>query len=313
MNQSNQLNQLIQSNNSDQASRLVLGTAQLGMNYGIANQTGKPDVGQAMEIVEKAWDYGIREYDTAQGYGESEKALGNAVRSLGLSSEVRVMTKLDPDLDHLDKTALEQAVKGSLTRLNVPILYGLMLHREEYLELWGRGLGDTLKGFITKGLTKHIGVSVYSPDKALLALKSDGIDMVQLPSNIFDRRFERFGVFEHAKRRGKQIYVRSVFLQGLALMSVEELQGYMQFVSPVLKRLDELCWDSGLTRQGLALCYARYAYPYSKILFGVEMPEQLDENMAYWNESLPVTVVDHVREVFDNVDERILNPIFWNK
>ena len=307
------MNQLIQSNNSDQASRLVLGTAQLGMNYGIANQTGKPDVGQATEIVEKAWKYGIREYDTAQGYGESENVLGNALRSLSLSSEVRVLTKLDPDLDHLDKAALEQAVRGSLTRLDVPILYGLMLHREESLELWERGLGDTLKGFITKGLTKHIGISVYSPDKALLALESDGIDMVQLPSNIFDRRFERGEVFEDAKRKKKQIYVRSIFLQGLVLMSVEELPEHMRFATPFLKRLDKFCRDSGLTQQGLALGYARYAYPYSKILFGVETPEQVEENVVYWNESLPVDVVDHVREVFDNVDEQILNPVFWNK
>jgi len=136
---------------------------------------------------------------------------------------------------------------------------------------------------------------------------------VQLPSNIFDRRFERAGVFEDAKRKKKQIYIRSIFLQGLALMSVKELPRDMQFAAPVLKRLDKLCRDSGLTRQSLALGYAKRAYPYSKILFGVETPEQVEENVAYWNGNLPVAAVDHVREVFDNVDERILNPVFWSK
>lgn len=292
---------------------LVLGTAQLGMPYGIANINGQPDSGLVKTIVKTAWENHIRVYDTAQGYGESEKALGNAIKSLGLSSEVRIVTKLDPNLNHLDKAALEQAVKGSLTRLDVPILYGLMLHREEFLELWESGLGDTLRGFVSKGLAEHIGVSVYSPDKALLALNIDGISIVQLPSNIFDRRFEHAGVFEYAKRKRKQIYVRSVFLQGLALMSVEELPKHMRFAAPVLVMLDELCSESGLTRQGLALGYARYAYPYSKILFGVETPEQLKENIAYWNEELPVYIIDHVRKVFTNVEERILNPALWNK
>ena len=292
---------------------LVLGTAQLGMPYGIANINGQPDSSLAKTILKTAWENHIRVYDTAQGYGESEKSLGNAIKSLGLSSEVKIVTKLNPSLNHLDKTALEQAVKGSLTRLDVPILYGLMLHREEFLELWECGLGDTLRGFVSKGLTKHIGVSVYSPDKALLALNMDGISIVQLPSNIFDRRFEHAGVFEYAKKKRKQIYVRSVFIQGLALMSVEELPKHMQFAAPVLKMLDELCSDSGITRQGLALGYAKYAYPNSKILFGVETPDQLEENIVYWNENLPVAVIDHVKEVFNNVEERILNPALWNK
>ena len=292
---------------------LVLGTAQLGMPYGIANINGQPDAGMVKIIVKTAWENHIRVYDTAQSYGESEKALGSAIKSLGLSSGVRIVTKLDPNLNHLDKTALEQSVKESLIRLDVPILYGLMLHREELLELWERGLGDTLRGFVSKGLTKYIGVSVYSPDKAMLALNIDGISMIQLPSNIFDRRFEHAGIFEDAKRIEKQIYVRSVFLQGLALMGVEELPKHIQFAAPVLEMLDEICSETGLTRQGLALGYARYAYPNSKILFGVETPEQIEENIAYWNEELPVQVIEHVKKVFNNVEERILNPALWNK
>ena len=292
---------------------LVLGTAQLGMPYGIANKNGQPDSDLAKTIVKTAWENHIRVYDTAQGYGVSERALGNAIKSLGLSSEVRIVTKLDPNINHLDKAALEQAVKGSLTRLDVPILYGLMLHREEFLELWESGLGETLRGFVSQGLTEYIGVSVYSPDKALLALNIDGISIVQLPSNIFDRRFEHAGVFEYAKKKRKQIYVRSVFLQGLAVMSVEELPKHIQFAAPVLKKLDKLCSDLGLTRQGLALGYARHAYPYSKVLIGVETPEQLEENIAYWNEELPVYVIHHVQKVFTNVEERILNPALWNK
>ena len=56
--------------------RLVLGTAQLGMNYGIANQTGKPELATARNIVRTAWEGGIRCFDTAQGYGDSERILG---------------------------------------------------------------------------------------------------------------------------------------------------------------------------------------------------------------------------------------------
>ena len=57
-------------------SRFVLGTAQLGMKYGICNSHGQPDEQECLSIVETAWNSGIRFFDTAQAYQESEKVLG---------------------------------------------------------------------------------------------------------------------------------------------------------------------------------------------------------------------------------------------
>lgn len=45
-------------------SRLILGTAQLGLNYGLANKSGKPDKLMAFEILNKALEYGIDAFDT---------------------------------------------------------------------------------------------------------------------------------------------------------------------------------------------------------------------------------------------------------
>ena len=56
--------------------RLVLGTAQLGMDYGIANTQGRPAFEEAVELVRCYWERGVREFDTAQDYGDSEKILG---------------------------------------------------------------------------------------------------------------------------------------------------------------------------------------------------------------------------------------------
>lgn len=64
--------------------RLVLGTAQLGMSYGIANKTGLPDLATATAIVQTAWESGICEFDTAQAYGKSEQVLSQALSELGV-------------------------------------------------------------------------------------------------------------------------------------------------------------------------------------------------------------------------------------
>jgi len=42
---------------------------------------------------------------------------------------------------------------------------------------------------------------VAPPEKALEALEKDGIDFIQIPGNVLDRRFEKACVFESAKEK----------------------------------------------------------------------------------------------------------------
>lgn len=291
--------------------RLILGTAQLGSIYGIANKTGQPDQATAEAIIHTAWENGICEFDTAQGYGTSEQVLGRALHELGIASKAHVISKFHPDLNHMDKSAMSNALDESIKRLRVPNLKGMMLHREELLSLWDKGLAEILHGFVLSGKVKYIGASVYSPDKARQALNTDGIDMVQLPSNVLDRRFENAGVFRLADERKKKIYIRSVFLQGLLLMDAEEIPENMDFVKPVLNKLDEISSDFGLTRRELALGYVKTQMPDSNVIFGADMPEHVSENVSSWKKSMPVSLVSKLKEAFDSVEEKILNPVLW--
>ena len=51
---------------------MILGTVELGLDYGINNSEGKPSKMQAFELLDTAWNGGIRELDTAAAYGDSE-------------------------------------------------------------------------------------------------------------------------------------------------------------------------------------------------------------------------------------------------
>ena len=292
---------------------IVLGTAQFGSAYGIANKTGWPGQATATAIVQEAWGNGIREFDTAQGYGTSEEVLGKALKELGLTKDVLVISKFNPALDHLSAVAMSDALNESLSRLGVPYLFGMMLHKEEILSLWDKGLVEILHELVLSGRIKHIGVSVYSPDKAIQALNTEGVDMVQLPTNILDRRFEKAGVFQLADKMGKKIYIRSVFLQGLILMNPEEIPEKMAYARPVIDKLRSLSADEGLSRQELALGYIRAEMPNAGIVFGADTPEQVRENRACRERTLPASLVPVIKETFNDVDERILNPCLWPK
>lgn len=292
-------------------SRLVLGTAQLGMPYGIANSTGQPDLNQAGDIVKIAWESGIRQFDTAEAYGQSESILGRVLQELGLTSQAKIITKPDPSLDHLDRHTLQRAVERSLNHLKVPALHCLMLHGEALLGLLDKGLKEILLAVVQSGKANYIGVSVYSPGKALQAIESDVIDFIQLPTNILDRRFEKAGVFELAQGKKKIIYIRSVFLQGLLTLQESNIPANLQFARPVISKLEHLARELGMKRQEMALCYVKMKWRHAHVVFGAETSEQVRDNAGAWMAEPPDSFLDRVNEAFDSVDERILNPPSW--
>lgn len=289
----------------------MLGTVQFGLLYGVANKTGQPDQARVTEIIRTAWENGIREFDTAQDYGGSEKMLGTAFSQLSISHEAQVISKINPELNHCDPQIMSEALNRSLERLGVSSLYGLMLHKEDLLSQLPNGLGEILHSFVKSGKIKKVGVSVYSPKRALEALLINGFDMVQLPANILDSRFEKQRVFELAEKAGRQIYIRSVFLQGLILMDPNELSGQMSFAKPVLEKIKSLAQQLNVTKHELALGYLKERFPTAKLVIGVETPEQLEENLGSWGRKPARNLLPLVSQYFDQVDEKILNPTLW--
>lgn len=294
-------------------SRLVLGTAQFGTPYGIANKTGQPDQQTVTTIIARAWEEGVHEFDTGQAYGESEKNLGVALKSLGVAGEARVTSKLHPEVDHWDSAEVRRCIQKTISHLGTPKLYALMLHREALLDDWNHGLSTTLHSLAEEGLVQYFGVSVYRPQRALQALETDGITLLQVPANLLDRRFEQKGVFAKRQKSGKQIYLRSVFLQGLLLMSVGDIPGSLKFARPVIERVINLSRNTGFSVKQLALGFVKSAYPVHKVIFGCETIQQLEDNLNLWRQEIPEEIVDRIRKEFQNISETILNPVFWNQ
>jgi aryl-alcohol dehydrogenase-like predicted oxidoreductase len=294
-------------------SRLVLGTAQIGMPYGIANKIGQPAASDVKAIILTACEHGIKEFDTAQAYAKSEEILGKALNEIGISKNVKIITKLDPKLNHRSKEILSRALNQSLKRLKVPRLFGLMLHKEEHLDLINQGLGDILSNFIEDGRVEHIGISTYSPANALKALDTGGIDIVQVPANLLDHRFVRANVFDTAVRLRKQIYIRSAFLQGLIMLDEKSLPSKMHYAKPILDKLEGLSSLFNMEKNVMALTYLRNKYKQAKILFGAETPEQVRQNCICWSKRIPYGFVSAVDEKLNVLDERITDPSRWPK
>jgi aryl-alcohol dehydrogenase-like predicted oxidoreductase len=187
-----------------------------------------------------------------------------------------------------------------------------MLHREDWLDNLNNGLEKTLRALVLDGTVQHLGVSLYTPAKAVQALESDLFNMIQVPANILDRRFADAGVFNLADEKGKQVYIRSVFLQGLLLMKPEDLPANLALVKPILSKIDKLCGEYQYSRQQIALLYIKWKYPQAKIIFGAETPTQLEQNLNIWKDDFTSIIEISEFDSLSIIDERIINPAFWS-
>ena len=292
----------------------ILGTVQLGQPYGIANNCGKPNQLEADAIVRTAWEGGIKFFDTAQVYGDSESVLGKALLSYGWSGMANVITKLPPKLPD-SPAGLRASIKQSLKNLGIRKLYCLMLHRQEQLTELDAWPGEIIEEFQLLGFMERIGVSVYTPEAALTALAHRLISVVQFPASLFDRRFESAGVFAEARRYGKELHIRSIFLQGVLSMRPEQLPDKLFRLVPALQALQQICTRYACSQLQGALSWILHRYPSNRILFGVERASQVRQNLDFATRSahLPQGLYLELESILPPQIPELLNPALWTR
>lgn len=293
--------------------RLALGTAQLGMPYGVANRTGQPDASVAAGIVRTAWEAGVRYFDTAQAYGNSEDVLGQALRSAGATPTAHVVTKLHPKIQMDDPGLIRTAVESSLASLRVPSLWGLFLHDERSLDHWESHLRQPLRHFIDQGVVAHLGVSVYSPDRAFQAIGTRDLTSVQVAANIFDRRLLRRHFFTQAADAGRTVFIRSVFLQGLALLAPAELPARMAFAHNAVTAFQSFCARHHVTPAQFAIDYIRQRTgPHAILVMGVDSTAQMCQNIKLLTQTpLPDALFSAWDDAWPDDDTLLADPSRW--
>lgn len=218
--------------------RLALGTAQFGLPYGVANHTGQVGRHEAGAILAHARDAGMDTLDTAMAYGESELRLGEiGVEGWKVISKLPAIPPSCPDV----AVWVQESVRGSLARLRIPRLSGLLLHRPQEL-LGGQGqiLYRSLSLLKEQGLVVKIGVSIYGPEELDALNPHFRFDLVQAPFNIVDRRMATSGWLKKLHQSGTEVHIRSAFLQGLLLMDERRRPAYFQRWQPLWKEWH--CW-----------------------------------------------------------------------
>jgi aryl-alcohol dehydrogenase-like predicted oxidoreductase len=301
-------------------SQFTLGTVQLGMAYGIANKSGKPDESVSSLILEEALNCGINCYDTASGYGDSEQVLGNFFSG---REKPLLVSKIKPPLDaSISAQEMEAFIRGkveqSLERLQIDTIPIMMLHSPDVLAVHNDVIVSTMMKLRDDGLISSAGVSVAANvDEQMSELwryiQNDIFEAVQIPLNVLDHRLFRNGGVERLEQSGKIVFVRSVFLQGLLLMDDRHIPAFLHEARKPLAILREMAAREGMSMAQMAISFVRDLNFVHSLVIGAETVEQVKENVKLIDG--PAISADTRERIFREIPalpELIFNPNLWN-
>ncbi|MBN4051250.1 aldo/keto reductase [bacterium AH-315-M05] len=281
--------------------RLVLGTAQLGLKYGINNKKRILE-DEVFQILKEALNNGIYFFDTACTYGNSEKLLGKIFKA---NTEVKIISKLPK----CRPEEVEKIVNASMNKLKTKKLYGYLIHDFSNFianpEIWNK-----LIDLKRKDLVGKIGFSIYFPQELEFLLEKDiQFDIIQFPYSVFDQRFSAYFPILHEKNI--ETHVRSVFLQGIVAKKPTEVDDFFSKIKPKLEILQAFSRNINMSVTGICLNFVMSNSYISKAIIGVDNKENLKQNI----ESLQdIHKIKNIYEELINLsetDESIILPLNW--
>lgn len=300
-------------------SKLSLGTAQLGLNYGIANTAGKPNSKQSFNILQTALKAGINCFDTAYSYGNSEDIIGSFISTQINDDSLIIVTKLKPfESDKTDPLKIyaevENNVRKSANRLKIDKIPFCLLHKASNMVENDGMIVHSLTLLKDEDLIEKIGVSVYMPDEVEQAIDVGEFDAIQIPINVFDQRLIESGLLKDLKRHNFTVFARSVFLQGLFFLKPDNLVNNMKSAKEPLETLKELSEEYKIGIDELALVFVRDLPEISSLVVGAETSVQVLKNCNLIERpELPRQLSCELFDVFSEVPDKILNPTLWTE
>ncbi len=290
--------------------KLVLGTANFGLQYGIANKR-KLDKKEVFKILEYAHSQGVWGIDTAKVYGDAEKVIGKFFAEHG--KVFNVITKL-PNKKYNNAKDIEREIAESLDNMNISHIDFILIHSFETFKRYRKTIIPVLQSLCKDKVIKHFGFSVYHPEEVedILRDTKDSIT-IEFPLNLFDQRFFKNNLIQRMKDNGNFLFARSIFLQGLFFLSVEKLKGNFTKVRDKITKIKVIAEEQHIRPECIAIFFAITIPWIDKVILGVDNQKHLIDNIN----CLTIENQDKYKQIspflseLEVFDENIILPYKW--
>lgn len=313
------MNRRFLGNTGIDVSEVAFGGVEIGMPYGIGVEHAKDMLSEsdAVHLLHTAVEKGINFFDTARGYGESERIMGNAFD--GMRSKVVLATKCRhfrdkegriPSSDKLE-AFIEQSLAESLKLLKTDYLDVFMLHEADLEILQSEVIANTFQRLKASGRIRSTGASTYTTAETRLAIDSGAWDVIQLPFNLMDQSHGIF--FEEAEQKGVGIVIRSVLMKGLLSNRRGSLHPALAEVENHISKLETLFSDKTQDMPGFATRFALSLPGVSSVLVGIDKMEYLESALATVSGKVPTPDTIQRAKEMAYPDPDFLNLGHWNR
>lgn len=288
------------------ASKIGIGTAQWGMRYGVSNESGQTSPNEVQNILNYAQKVGIKLIDTAPVYGVSEQVLGNQdLSGFNVVTKIPALEMNRPD--GISAGTVQEIFEKSLDSLNVSSIYGLLMHSPgDLFSIGGQHILQALDKLKDAGMVQRIGISIYNAEEIKAILDIFKPDIIQLPVSVFDQRLIVDGTIDWLSSLGIEIHARSVFLQGLLVMSPDKIPDYFEPWKHLLLNWHQTCKLNQVLPYEAALSFVCSLKNIDHVIIGIESSFQLAQLIA---NSASLTYKDLER--FAVLEQNLVNPTLW--
>ena len=307
---------------------ISFGAASLGNLYRVTSDD------EAAGAVARAWDRGMRYFDTAPHYGLglSERRLGRALAGYPrdeyvVSTKVGRLLERNPNPTPVDtegfdvpgdlrrvwdfsRDGVRRSLDGSLQRLGIDHVEIVYAHDpDQFREGAAREALEALAGLRSQGVVRAIGVGTNAVDELPELFRDGLIDVVMLAGRY--TLLEQGGLrtaLEPALAAGAGIVDVGVFNSGLlsvAWPATDAKYDYGQAPPELIARARQLatvCERHGTTLPDAAIAFPLLHPAVSSVAIGMRTPEQVDSNLARYERGVPVELWA------DLIDSQLIDP-----
>lgn len=280
--------------------KLILGTAQFGMDYGVNNRIGKIKKGEILKILDFSKKNNINLFDTANSYGNSENKLGNYIKKK--KNNFKIITKYSSNSSGF--------IKQFIKTIKLTGLIPDVVLAHSYKDYLSKDFQEGLDFLIKKFRLKKYGVSLYDPKEYFKILKVRIPKVIQVPINIFDKRFLKKRIISSIKRNKIELHARSVFLQGLLFAENNKIYNSFRNIKKNFEIASKLSDNENLTLAEISFLWVYKNKNIKKIVIGVDSLNQLKENFKLLNTKLSKKTILKIDKI--NLHKNnIIKPNLW--
>jgi len=284
--------------------KLIIGTVQFGLNYGITNTNGKVSNEDLDNIFNFCNQSDIKFFDTAQDYGNSEDILKEYKNKY---SDIIIITK-----SKFKNKDINETINASINKFN-KIDYFLLHSFDDYTEQ----VIDKLIEYKKDNKINKIGVSIYNVNEAKQLLKDNKIDIIQLPFNYLDKQWFDEEFQDLIKKNKVEIHVRSIFLQGILLNPILDSKKPINISKEDFNYLnniiDEISNEFKLSRLELCFAYINSFKWIDKFLIGIDNYNHLLLNYEIIKKDLKLNEqqIKFINDKIKDINPLICCPLGW--